>query len=455
MTAGPVTAGVRLETDALLSRARAAIPGGANSGARRFPGADDLAIVSASGATFTDASGRTFVDYHAAYGPLILGHCDPEILAAFAAALRTVDLTGFGVTCYEIELAEKIKEHVPSAERVVLLCTGSEATFYAVRLARGVTGRRLLIKFQGCFHGGHDSVALNVISAADRGGGKDPLSTGILSEVLDATLILPFNDLDAVERVVAEHRGEVAAIILEPIPHNIGTVLPEQAFLEGLRAVCDREGIVLVFDEVITGFRHGLGGYQAICGVLPDLTAMGKAMANGYPIAALAGRADLLDQFSTVPGQPVMLAGTYNGHPGTAAAALATIEKLEREPVHEQIFRLGERVRTELRAMFDRIGVEAYVTGFGSVWVTYFQSGPVRSYDDLLRNDADLYVGYRRRMIERGIFELPANLKRNHISYRHTDDHVDRLVEATEWAVLAELESRDGKHGRSRPRKAI
>ena len=443
MTAGPVVAR-SAATDALLARARAAIPGGANSGARRFPGAEDIAIVAAAGATFTDADGRSFVDYHAAYGPLILGHADREILDAFSAAVCTVDLTGFGVTPYEIRLAEKIQEHVPSAERVVLLSTGTEATFYALRLARAVTGRRLLIKFQGCFHGGHDSVALNVISAADRVGGKDPLSTGILPEVIDATLILPFNDREAVERAVAEHRGEVAAIILEPIPHNIGAVLPEQSFLEGLRAVCDRDGIVLVFDEVITGFRHGLGGYQGIANVTPDLTALGKAMANGFPIAALAGRADLLEQFSTVPGQPVMLAGTYNGHSGTAAAALATIEKLEREPVHEHIFRLGERVRSELRSMFERIGVEAFVTGFGSVWVTYFMSGPVRTYDDLLRNDADLYVGYRRRLVERGIFELPANLKRNHISYAHTDDHVDQLVDATEWAVLAEIEGRKG-----------
>ena len=188
--------------------------------------------------------------------------------------------------------------------------------------------------------------------------------------MIDATLILPFNDLEAVQRAASEHRGEIAAIILEPIPHNIGAVLPEPSFLQGLRTICDREGIVLVFDEVITGFRHGLAGYQGIAGVTPDLTALGKAMANGFPIAALAGRADLLEELSTVPGGPVMLAGTYNGHPGPAAAALATIEKLEREPVHEHIFRLGERARTELQAMFDRIGVEAFVTGFGSVWVT-------------------------------------------------------------------------------------
>ena len=445
VSAPPAPAASGPASERLAARALAAIPGGVNSGARRFPGVDDVVIVSANGATFTDATGRSLVDYHAAYGPVILGHCDPDVGAAFMDAVSTVDLTGLGVTPYEIALAEKIQEHVPCAERVVLLCTGTEATFYAVRLARGVTGRRLLIKFQGCFHGGHDAVALNVISAANRVGTKDPLSTGILPEVIDATLVLPFNDLDAVRHAVAEHRGEVAAIILEPIPHNIGCVLPEQAFLEGLREVCDREEIVLIFDEVITGFRHGLGGYQAICGVTPDLASLGKAMANGFPIAALAGRADLMEQLSTVPGRPVMLAGTYNGHPGTAAAALATIEKMEREPVHDHIFRLGERVRTGLRSMFDRIGVEAYVTGLGSVWVTYFLSGPVRSYDDLLRNDADLYVGYRRRLVERGIFELPANLKRNHISYAHTDAHVDELIDATEWAVIRELEQRGAR----------
>jgi glutamate-1-semialdehyde 2,1-aminomutase len=442
MTARSKESGSALQS-ALLARARSAMPGGANSGARHFAGVDDVAIVASRGATITDAAGRTLVDYHAAYGPVILGHCDPEILDAFMAAARSVDLTGYGVTLHEIELAEKIRELVPSAEQVVLLCTGTEATFYAIRLARGVTGRRLLIKFQGCFHGGHDSVALNVISSADRVGDKDPLSTGILPEVLDATLVVPFNDLEAVAREVEAHSGDVAAIILEPIPHNVGALLPDQQFLEGLRSICTREGIVLIFDEVITGFRHGLGGYQEICGVTPDLTAMGKAMANGFPIAALAGRRDLLEEFSTVPGQPVMLAGTYNGHPGTAAAALATINKLEREPVHAHIFRLGDRVRTELRAMFDEIGVQACVTGFGSVWASYFMDGPARSYTDLLRNDADLYVGYRRRMVEHGIFELPANLKRNHISYVHTDDHIDQLIDATRAAVLAEVSGRE------------
>ena len=426
----------------LPQRARQVIPGGANSGARIVPGLEDLVITAASGATITDTNGLTYVDYHAAYGPVILGHGDPDVLAAFTDECRRVDIVGVGVTEIEVELAEKITSLVPCAEQVVLLSTGTEATFYAVRLARGVTGRRLLLKFQGCFHGSHDAVAMNVISRPERVGDKDPLSIGILPEVIDATLVLAFNDLDAVRLAVAEHRDQIAAIILEPIPHNVGAILPEQQFLEGLRQICDAEGIVLIFDEVITGFRHGLGGYQGICGVTPDLTSMGKAMANGFPIAALAGKRDLLEQFSTVPGSPVMLAGTYNGHPGMAAAALATIRKLEAEPVYEHIFHLGELARTGLQEMYDSIGVPAFVTGFGSVWVSYFLKGPVSSYDDLLRNDADMYVGYRRRLLEHGIFELPMNLKRNHFTYAHTTDHVEQLIEATAASVLKELEAR-------------
>ena len=431
-----------METSGLVERARRVTPGGANSGARIIPGIEEMVVTSAQGATISDASGRTFVDYHAAYGPVILGHGDPDVLRGFVDEARRVDIAGVGITPIEIELAEKITSLVPSAEQVVLLATGTEATFYALRLARAVTGRRLLVKFQGCFHGSHDAVAMNVITPAERLGKEDPMSSGILSEVVDATVVVPFNDLEAVRRVASDRRGEIAAVILEPIPHNVGALLPSQEFLEGLRALCDAEGIVLIFDEVITGFRHALGGYQSICGVTPDLTSMGKAMANGFPIAALAGRRDLLQEFSTVPGAPVMLAGTYNGHPGMAGAALATIRKMESEPVHEHIFRLGERARTGLRQAFDDLGVPAVVTGFGSVWVSYFLEGPVVSYEDLLRNDAALYVGYRRRLLEHGIFELPLNLKRNHFTYAHTDDHVDELVEATAACVAAELSER-------------
>jgi glutamate-1-semialdehyde 2,1-aminomutase len=424
----------------LAARAARVIPGGVNSGQRRVPGLEGLVVTATSGSTFTDAEGNTYTDFHAAFGPPLLGHNDPDVDAAVAAAARSVGLMGVGVTPVEVELAERICELVPSVERVLLTETGSEATFHALRVARAATGRRHIVKFQGCYHGWHDSVAMNVISLPENVGRKDPLSRGILPEVVDATIVCRFNDADEVERALDEY--DVAAVILEPIPHNIGAVLPQPGFLERLRKLATKHGTVLVFDEVITGFRHALGGYQSIAGVTPDLTTMGKAMGNGWPVSALGGKAELMELFSTTPGQPAFFAGTFNGHPPTAAAALATIEKLQREPVHEHVFRLGERTRQGLRELYARLGVPVVVSGFGSVFVTYFLEGPVTSYDDLLANDADLFVGYRRELMQHGLFELPLNLKRSHFSYAHAEDDVDRLLEATELAVQAVLATR-------------
>jgi glutamate-1-semialdehyde 2,1-aminomutase len=424
----------------LAARAAAVIPGGVNSGQRRVPGLEELVIASTSGATFTDGEGNTYTDYHAAFGPPLLGHNDPDVDRAVADTARTTGLMGIGVSEVEVALAEKIVEHVPSVEQVLLTETGSEATHHAIRVARAATGRRDIVKFQGCYHGWHDAVAMNVISPAEKVGRKDPMGTGGIQEAIDATHVCRFNDLADVERAFAE--AEMAAVILECIPHNIGAVLPQPGFLEGLRDLCTKHGTVLIFDEVITGFRHGLGGYQAIAGVTPDLTAMGKAMGNGWPISALGGKRALMELFSTTPGQPAFFAGTFNGHPPTAAAALATIEKLEREPVHEHVFALGDRARRELTELYARLGVPAVVSGFGSVFVTYFLEGPVTSYDDLLANDVDMFTGYRRELMKHGIFELPLNLKRSHFSYAHSDADVDRLVEATEAAVTTVLAGR-------------
>ncbi len=427
-------------THDLAARAATVIPGGVNSGQRRVPGLEELVIAATGGSTFTDGQGNTYTDYHAAFGPPLLGHNDPDVDGAVAATARAVGLMGVGVTRIEVELAEQIVELVPSVEQVLLTETGSEATFHAIRVARAATGRRHVVKFQGCYHGWHDAVALNVISPAERVGRKDPLSQGGLPEVTDATLVCRFNDADEVERALREH--DVAAVILEPIPHNIGAVLPAPGFLERLRELCDAHGTVLIFDEVITGFRHALGGYQAIVDVLPDLTTLGKAMGNGWPISALGGKRELMELFSTTPGRPAFFAGTFNGHPPTAAAALATIEKLRREPVHEHVFALGRRAREGLTELYSRLGVPAVVSGYGSVFVSYFLEGEVRSYDDLLANDVDLFVGYRRELMRHGVFELPLNLKRSHVSYAHTEDDVDRLLEATEAAVTTVLGAR-------------
>ncbi|WP_439674295.1 aspartate aminotransferase family protein [Embleya sp. MST-111070] len=423
-------------TDSLPARALRVIPGGVNSGQRRIPGLTDLIVTGTNGANFTDAEGRVYTDYHSAFGPPLLGHNDPDVQRAVAEAATRLDLTGVAVTEGEVTLAETLVELVPSVEKVLLTSTGSEATFHALRVARAVTGRRLIVKFQGCYHGWHDAVSLNVISSPEAVGAPDPISTGILPEVLAATLVLPFNDPAAVRAAFAEHGADIAAVILEPIPHNVGCLLPDAEFLTTLREQCTAHGSVLVFDEVITGFRHGLGGYQKIAGITPDLTTFGKAIANGAPVGALGGRADLMEQFSTRPGAPAFFAGTYNGHPWVVAAALETLRKLREEPVHEHVFRLGERVRTGLAEMYTRLGVPAVVTGYGSVFVTYFMAGGVpRSYDDLLANDANLFIGYRRRLLEHDVFELPLNLKRSHISYAHTDADVDHLIAATELAV--------------------
>jgi glutamate-1-semialdehyde 2,1-aminomutase len=432
----------------LAQRARRVIPGGVNSGQRLVEGLEDLVITATAGATFTDADGRVYTDYHAAFGPPLLGHNDEDVDRAVQQAARSVDLMGVGVTPIEIELAERIVELVPSIERVLLTVTGSEATFHALRVARTLTGRRYVVKFQGCYHGWHDSVAMNVISPPEHVGKKHPLSEGILPEVIDATIVLPFNDIAAVEREFEFRGKQVAAVILEPIPHNIGAVLPKPGFLECLREQCTKHGTVLIFDEVITGFRHGLGGYQEIAGVMPDLTTLGKAMGNGYPISALGGRAEIMDLFSTTPGRPAFFAGTFNGHPATAAGALATMNKLENEPVHEHIFGLGERTRRELRSLYDRLGIPAVVSGFGSVFVTYFLEPPVERYDDLLRNDSNLFVGYRRELMRHGVFELPLNLKRSHFSYAHTARDVDSLIEATEKAVVGFTDATERRRAR-------
>jgi glutamate-1-semialdehyde 2,1-aminomutase len=409
----------------LAERAARVIPGGVNSGNRRMPW--PLAVVRAEGATFTDADGTTYLDYHAAFGPIILGHNHPRVNDAVRAVLDRVDIIGAGVTDIEVELAERVAQLVPSAERVLLTNSGSEATFAALRLARAVTGRTTIIKFQGTYHGWHDSVALNVISPPDRLGHKDPLSLGMLPEAIEQTHILPFNDTEVLREEIELHGGEIAAIIVEIIPHNIGCVLPRPEFLAALREICTRRGIVLIFDEVITGFRHGLGGYQQICGVTPDLSTFAKAMAIGFPIAALVGRAEMMDRFG--PGGGVFFAGTYNGHPAGVAAALATIAELESGDVHRHCFGLAERAAEGMRAIARELGIPMTVAQFGSVFVPYFFDGPTERYEDLLANDTARDVWFRRSMCERGIFMLPVAMKRNHVSAAHTQADIDRTLE--------------------------
>src|SRR5581483_3427807 len=389
-----------------------------------------------------DVDGNVYVDYHAAYGAIFLGHGWPAVTEAAARAAESAALVGVGVTELEVRLAEKITEHVPSAEQVVFCGSGSEATYHALRLARAMTGRRYILKFQGLYHGFHDYVLRNVISEPPRIGGRDPHSAGMLPEAIDATLVCRFNDLDDVRAAFAAHEGEIAAVIVEPIAHNSPSILPTDGFLEGLRSLCDQHGSLLVFDEVITGVRHHLGGYQAIAGVRPDLTCLAKALGNGFPIAAVAGPAHLLERFNTTATGDVTFAGTYNGGSVPVAAALATLETIEQEPVHEHVFALGERMRAGLREIAAEQGIAALVSGYGSLYVMLFMDGELRSYDDVQRNDRELFVRYRKELVRRGVFEMPENIGRNHISYSHTEADIDFSLDVAREALAAALARR-------------
>ena len=421
---------------AIAKAAARVIPGGVNS-STRYIGAP-FAFVDADGAYVTDADGRRYLDYHAAFGAILLGHNAPVVNDAIRAALDGVDLIGLGVTEPEVALAERIVELIPSAESMIATMSGSEAVAQAIRLARAATGRDLILKFQGGFHGWSDPVARNVISDPTKAYGRDPLSNGILAQAIDATLIAEFNDLDSVAALFEQHPERIAAVILEPIPHNVGALVPTTAFVNGLRTLTREQGALLILDEVITGFRHALGGYQQVVGVTPDLTTFGKGMANGFPVGGVAGRHDLMERFNGRTGD-VLLAGTFNGNPLGCAAALATIDYLSTHPdFYTRTHAFGARMREGLTAIVAELGIEATVAGFGGVFVLYFAKPPVLGYRDLMRNNDTAYVAFHRAMTDRGFLMLPMALKRNHVSGAHTEEDIARTLEAARDA-LAEI----------------
>ena len=428
-------------TEDLLAQARTYIPGGVNSATRSIGSPSGFRM--AKGSRLVDFDGREYVDYHAAFGAILLGHSDDRVNAAVQRSLGDLDLVGLGVTELEIEVARLPAELIPSVEMSISTMSGTEATMQAVRLSRAVTGRKYLLKFQGCFHGWHDAVARNVASPAERAYTRDPLSAGILDDALDSTLVAEFNDLDSVTALFQAYPDQIAAIILEPVPHNVGALLPDQAFLEGLRELATSEGSILIFDEVITGFRHAPGGYQELCGITPDLTSYGKAMGNGFPVAGMGGRADLMSRFSSAGGD-VVLAGTFNGNPVSMAAAIETMTLITDPDVgfHAHSARLGERMRDGLREITGRLGIPATITGLGSVFICYFMDGQIKGYRDLLRNNDTAYATFHRRMTDAGFVMYPMTLKRNHISGAHSDDDIDRTLEAAD-TVLAGMQ-KDG-----------
>ncbi|MFB6105539.1 MAG: aspartate aminotransferase family protein [Halobacteriaceae archaeon] len=418
-----------------MARARESIPGGVNSFARYVD--RPLAFDRARGSHLYDVDGEEYVDYVSAWGAVVLGHCHPTVDEAVDEATADSDLVGLGATEHEVALAELVCEHVPSADRVHFGNTGSEVVAHAVRLARAVTGRSKVIKFEGHYHGWYDPVAVNFHGDAADVERTTPISAGIPGSNVADTVPLPFNDVEAVEAAVAEHADDVAALILEPVAFNMGCVTPEDGFLRELRRITEEHGIVLIFDEIITGFRTAMGGVQAREGVTPDLTTLGKSMGNGYPISAVAGTRELMEEFVTAGGD-VAFGGTYNGHTASMAAGRAVLETLAEGDFHETATARRETITDGLNDIIEDAGLTAHATGYGPVFLTYFMDPPVRRYRDILaHNDDERLMDYRWEMIDRNVLLTPMNVRRNYLTASHTDADVERTLEAAKAAVEA------------------
>jgi glutamate-1-semialdehyde 2,1-aminomutase len=431
-------------SQALLRRGEAVIAGGVVSLNRKVePG---IAFVRARGSRIVDADGREYIDYHAAFAPHILGHNDPDVNGAVLRAMEDGwSLMGSGTTPWEVRLAELLRDAVPGLERLQLTNSGSEATAHAIRLSRAWTGREDVILILGGYNGWHNDVARTVMpSVSDIGPRVSPgeyrflpMSAGIPRGVMDRIHVVNFNDPDSVEDVMRRH--PVACVLTEPVLQNIGVIPPRPGYLEQLRKLCDRHGAVLIFDEVKTGFRAALGGYQSIAGVMPDLSVFGKAVANGYPLGVIGGRADILGLFDAKDAaRRVLIAGTYNGHPMTVAAAIATLELLSRNggEIYRRLEVLGARLQAGLERLYREKGLRAVVSRIGSAFCTYFcDSVPVDWHDLAARHDFDFDRRLRRALIERGVYHFPLPAKQGSISAAHTVEDVDRTLELTREAL--------------------
>lgn len=414
------------------------IPGGIVSTNRAVQ--PSIAFTKAEGAWLWDADGNSYLDYHAAFGPYVLGHNDPDVNAAAIGAMASkASLFGSGTTELEGELAELICTEVQILDSIQVLNTGSEATYQAIRVARAHTGRSHIIKPQGGYHGWHNDVAMNLMTPLSEAGDyrspgeykKAPISAGIPGEHASLVHAVNFNDLASVEWVCRQY--PVAAMILEPILQNIGIVKPDSGYLEGLRELADRYGFLLIFDEVKTGFRHALGGYASLCGVRPDMAVYGKAVANGFPIAIIGGKKELMDYFvSPDQAKRVLMAGTYNGHPVPLAAAIATIRKLkaDRGEIYRHLETLGARMQAGLEQILVECGMRGKVARQGSAFCCYFMDELPKNWHEIaLQHDFDLDLSWRRLLVEKGIYFLPLAIKQCSISAAHSTEDIDRTLE--------------------------
>jgi glutamate-1-semialdehyde 2,1-aminomutase len=415
-------------SDDLFARASIVIPGGVDSPVRAFGAVGGMPrfIARGDGAYLVDVDGTRYVDYVQSWGALLFGHARPEIVqAATTAATRG---TSFGApTEAEVELAERIVDAVAGVDMVRLVSSGTEATMSAIRLARGVTGRDLLIKFDGCYHGHSDALLAKGAGSGVATFGI-PGSPGVTQGAARDTITAPFNNLDAVRTIFAEHDGEVAVVVVEPIAANMGVVPPEAGFLEGLRALCDEHGALLFFDEVITGFRVAYGGAGSVYGVTPDLTALGKIMGGGFPCAAFGGRRELMSQLA--PTGPIYQAGTLSGNPVAVAAGIAALDLATLEQPYASLERRAIELTDGLRERFRGAGVAHTVNRAKSMFSVFFTDRPVRDFRGAKAADHERYARFFHHMLDRGVYLPPSGYELWSLSTAHDDATTERTLEA-------------------------
>ena len=418
----------------IFERAENVLVGGVNSPVRAFRavGGEPLIIARGAGAHLYDVDGNEYVDYVCSWGAMLLGHAHPTVSAAIAAQAQRG--TSYGVTTeLEVELASRIIRSAPSIEKIRFVSSGTEATMSAIRLARAFTKRELILKFEGCYHGHADSFL------SQAGSGLATLgiaaSPGVPQVLAELTLNAPYNDLNAAERLFARHPNKIAAIIVEPIAANMGVVPPEPGFLAGLRDLTRKYGALLIFDEVITGFRLHFGLAQQLLHVEADLTTLGKIIGGGLPVAAYGGRAEIMNQVA--PLGAVYQAGTLSGSPLGMSAGIVTLEELSRPGLYEKLHHFSEELVTGVRQAARETSISAQINGYGSLATIFFSDRPVRNYGDAKRSDTKLYARFFREMLDRGIFLAPSQFEAAFLSLAHTAEDVRRTISAARESLAA------------------
>jgi len=409
-----------------------------NSPVRAFRavGGTPFFVARAAGARLTDVDGRTYLDYVCSWGPLILGHAHPAVLDAIGAAAERG--WSYGAPCEgEVELAELVRRRMPSVELVRFVNSGTEATMAAIRLARAATTRSLILKFEGCYHGHADSFLVKAGSGVATLGLPD--SPGVPAALARLTLTVPFNDVAAAEDVFRRRGDEIAAVIVEPFVGNAGFIAPQPDFHPALRALCDRHGVLLIFDEVMTGFRVAPGGAQQRLGIRPDLTALGKIIGGGMPVGAYGGRADLMGLIA--PAGPVYQAGTLSGNPVAMAAGLATLRETECPGFYETLERRTARLVAGIGDAAARHGVPVAAGYAGSLWGVHFTAGPVRNFSQARSSDSGRFARWHRAALARGVFLAPSAFEAGFVSSAHTDADIDHTIAQLD-AALAETQAR-------------